>query len=127
MINRGRRSEAALRAEERRQASQEAPRLCAEAPDLQSLSIHIQERRNDTELSESSHIRRYVVPQAPALFLMPCGDPRCRDGGHDITREVISALRSRATEREGEDACRGSIGGAECLRVLHYRVMAKYR
>jgi hypothetical protein len=73
------------------------------------------------------YIRRIVVPHAPALFLVPCGDSNCTDGGHDVTGAVIQALRSHRARFTGDEGCRGSLGsGAACNRVLHYDAFAEY-
>ncbi len=128
MLNRRRlHSEAALRQAERRQRADDAPRLALEIPRLESLRLEMIERREGTNIAEAHHIRRFVVDSAPALFLSPCGDPRCKEGGHDITSEVMSALRTGSTRFEGEDECRGSLGTGECTRVLHYTVVATYK
>ncbi len=68
-----------------------------------------------------------MVASAPALFLLPCGDANCADGGHDVTGAVMTALRARRAQFGGEDECRGSVGTAFCARVLHYQAAAEYR
>jgi hypothetical protein len=76
---------------------------------------------------QPKYIRRIVVPNAPALFLVPCGDSNCTDGGHDVTVAVIQALRSHRARFSGQEACRGSLGsGAACNRVLHFDASAEY-
>jgi hypothetical protein len=113
--------EAAQRFAERRRREDEAPRLITEIPELRSLRLDVDEHTKDGIVSsEPAHIRRVVVEHAPALFILPCGDGRCKDGGHDITRTVLQALRSHQTRFEGEDACGGSQGSGQCGRVLHY-------
>jgi hypothetical protein len=67
-----------------------------------------------------------VVDQAPALFLVPCGDPRCADGEHDLTTTVMRALRQHETAFKGQDECRGSVGPSACSRVLHFDAVAEY-
>ena len=119
--------EAAKRAAERRQREDDAPRLAATVPNLESLGIRVVEGSPGISNPEGSHIRRIVVGTAPALFDLPCGDSQCRDGGHELTREVLSALRSGKQQFEGEDSCRGVTGTAECRRVLRYVAMASYR
>ena len=71
---------AAERFAERRRREQDAPRLVDQVPGLLSLEISIDERSGATGVK---HTRRVVVDQAPALFLLPCGDSRCADGEHD--------------------------------------------
>jgi hypothetical protein len=123
----GRDPEAARRFAERRQREDEAPRLAAAFPQLESLSIRVLEGSPGMTNPEGSHTRRIQVATAPALFVLPCGDSQCKDGGHELTSQVLSALRSNKREFEGEDACRGVTGSAECRRVLRYVAVATYR
>jgi hypothetical protein len=119
--------EAAQRAAERRRREDEADRLAAVVPALDSLRLEIEERRGGVALPESTHIKRISVPHAPALFEIPCLDTWCKDGGHDITGEILRALRSGATQFEGEHGCGGRSGAADCQRVLRYVAIATYR
>jgi hypothetical protein len=119
--------EAAKRFAERRQRENEAPRLAAVLPQLESLGIRVLEGNPGISNPEGSHTRRVVVATAPALFVLPCGDSHCQDGGHELTAELLSALRSHKLQFEGEDSCRGVIGGSECRRVLRYVATASYR
>src|SRR5262249_6421103 len=119
--------EAAQRQIDRRQREDEARRLTAEVPNLASLSIEIEERRAGGLIVEATHTRRVVVASAPALFELLCGDRDCKDGGHDVTRAIMGALKERKTRFEGEDACHGSVGSANCARVLKYVGIATYR
>jgi hypothetical protein len=105
---------------ERRQREDDAPRLAETIPHLQSLRLEVQERRSGISNPDASHIRHVVVATAPALFVLPCHDSRCKDGGHDVTREITAALRSHQGRFEGEDACCGVVGSANCERVLKY-------
>ena len=61
-----------------------------------------------------------------ALFLLPCGDSECKDGGHDVTDLVMQRLRDAATEFIVEHACGGDLRGAPCGRVVRVRAAAKY-
>jgi hypothetical protein len=124
MMNIRRRDPRALRSAERRRREDDAPRLHEQVPDLLKLELDIADRSGPVE--GSVHIRRVVVDRAPALFLLPCGDPRCTDGEHDLTTIVMSSLRSRATSFRGEDGCRGSVGPAPCSRVLRFEAHAAY-
>ena len=121
-----RQSEGAQRFAERRKREDESPRLLAEVPRLQSLALEIEERSDAGAVAEPTHVRRVVVQHAPALFVLPCGDPRCRDGGHDVTQAIMRALRAGETRFEGQDACTGSIGTVNCSRVLHFVGIATY-
>jgi len=121
---RRRNSPAAARFTERRQREDDAPKLRDEVPALTSLRFAIDERSG---VGGIKHIRRCVVDSAPALFLVPCGDPRCTGGGHDLTAAVMQALRSGETSFQGTDACPGSLGPSACQRVVHFDGAAEYR
>jgi hypothetical protein len=127
MANLRRNTEAAQRAAARRQREDEAPRLQTEVPNLESLRLEIDVRRETGVLSGGTHIRRVVVENAPALFFVPCADRDCQDGGHDLTREIMTALRKTQTRFEGQDACAGQVGPARCGNVLRYVGVATYR
>jgi len=124
-VNRGR--EAAERFAERRRREDEAPRLREVVPRLVVCKIDFEEGREGSVTPEVSHTRRVVVDVAPALFLVPCGNPACRDGGHDITQSMLRGLRDGMQEIRGEDACYGSTGTANCGRVLKFKATAEYR
>ena len=119
--------EATRRMAERRQREDEAPRLAAAFPKLESLGIRVVESNPGFSNPFGTHTRRVVVATAPALFVLPCGDSQCRDGGHELTDQLLSGLRQKKLEFEGEDSCRGSIGTSECRRVLRYVATASYR
>jgi hypothetical protein len=126
MMNR-RNMEAAQRQAERRRREDDAPRLAQTIPKLENLRLEIEERRPGISSAENAHIRRIVVLHAPALFLMQCQDPQCKDGGHDVTASIMRALRAHEPRFAGEDACNGWVGNAVCQRVLHYVGVAEYR
>src|SRR5687767_10118781 len=88
---------AAQRFAERLQRENEAPRLAALIPALETLQFTVEERRGTwpSATPEGSHVRHVVVATAPALFAITCHDPECRDGGHDVTTLVMRALRAR--------------------------------
>lgn len=120
-------SEASIRYADRKRREDEAPRLAELFQNLQSLGLEVTERRGGAPLAEAGYIRRIVVEHAPALFLLPCGDPSCRDGGHDVTHAVLSGLRTGAARFEGHDACSGTIGTSQCSRELHWVATATWR
>ncbi|HEX4341156.1 MAG TPA: hypothetical protein VH062_34845 [Polyangiaceae bacterium] len=122
-----RRGDAAERYAERRRREEEAPRLSTVAPTLESLKLEIEEHRAGGTLSEAAHVRRIVVERAPALFVLPCHDAACKGGGHDITHEVLRSLREKQVSFTGENPCNGSVGSAECRRVLKYTAIATYK
>jgi len=115
---------AAQRFAERRQRENDAPKLRSQAPTLESLQLEIED---SADLGVTKYIRTFMVDHAPALFLVPCSDPRCLDGGHDLTREVMGSLRALEASFRGRDDCPGSIGPSPCRRVLKFRGTAAYR
>lgn len=119
--------EAAKRTAERRQREAEAPRLAATIPALEELRIEVLERSSSISRPEHTHVRHIVVPVAPALFVLPCHDTQCKDGGHDLTAEILAALRGQKVRFGGEDVCSGVVGSAGCSRVLGYAAVATYR
>lgn len=119
--------DAANRFAERRRREDEAPRLRTEVPSLESLTLEFEERRSGVVAAEVAHVRRIVVEHAPALFEVPCADPSCHDGGHELTSLIMRELRARATHLEGEDTCVGHVGNVPCERVLKYVGTATYR
>jgi hypothetical protein len=127
MHNHRRFGAAAQRSAERREREDRAPRLATEVPDLLSLKLQIEESSGGSPVAEPKHIKRVVVEHAPALFLLPCGDSRCNDGGHDVTYAIMRALRDKETTFSGDDVCEGSVGSAQCGRTLHYEATAEYR
>jgi hypothetical protein len=124
--NNRRQSEGAQRYAERRRREDESPRLIAEVPRLRSLALEIEEKVEGGPVAEPMHVRRVVVEHAPALFILPCGDARCKDGGHEITNLVMRALRGNETRFEGQDVCHGSVGTGQCARVLHFVGIATF-
>ena len=108
---------------DRRQREDEAPKLLSQVPDLVNLRLEIEERSG---AGATKHTRRFVVERAPALFLVTCGDPRCTDGGHDLTSAVMRALRGHEASFQGTDECTGGLGSGTCSRVLHFEGTAEY-
>jgi hypothetical protein len=122
-----RRGEGAQRFADRRLREDEAPRLQAEVPALAQLLLKIEDSSAPTGECKLKHVRHIVVDRAPAFFWLPCSEPRCRDGGHDVTAPIMQALRGHETEFEGDHTCQGLLGPSVCLRALHYDAVAKYR
>ncbi len=119
--------EAALRFAERRRREDDAARLSQQAPHLVALTVHFFDRSAGGTVPDAKHTRRIVVENAPALFLVPCGDRTCADGGHDLTWAIMRSLDAREVELEGEHPCRGSAGAGACTRTLSYKGVATYR
>jgi len=105
---------------ERRQRENDAPRLINEVRRLTSLKIDIANGGNQ-------YLWRIVVERAPALFEIACPEKTCTNGGHDITRSVMQALRASSVRFEGETVCRGDVPLGSCGRVLSYVAQATYR
>jgi hypothetical protein len=123
-MNRGR--EAAERFAERRRREDAAPRLKDVVPSLESCKLLIEDARAEAVSAEVSHTRRVVVDNAPALFVIPCGDASCKDGGHDLTNVLMKGMREGQTEIKGEDTCYGYTGSASCGRILRFTAECTY-
>jgi hypothetical protein len=115
----------AQRFADRRKREDDAPRLAAEVPGLVTLQFDVEDRAG--VCGGTKYTRRIMVDHAPALFLVPCGDPRCSGEEHDLTHEMMRALHSQRTSFEGDDECRGSVGPGSCTRVLKFEAVATYR
>ena len=124
--NRRKIAERQERMAERDRRESAAGKLTDRVPGLTSLSLVIRETRPGGSASDTQYTRRVVIERAPALFEVPCSYSYCRDGGYDVTREILDGLRSRSPHFEGEVGCRGSCGGEYCSRVLHYVATATY-
>jgi hypothetical protein len=124
---RKRRTEAAERFAERRKREDDAPRLKDRVPELATLKLDVEESHDTTGTARAKHARHIVVDRAPALFVVPCGDPSCEGGGYDITDTIMRALTSHSETFEAEDHCYGSIGSAQCRRTLKVTGTATYR
>jgi hypothetical protein len=116
-------NQAAQRSADHRRREDEAQRLCTSVPGLTSLRLYVSER---SLTGTTKHVKLIVVDRAPALFVIRCGDGFCKDGEHDITREVMLALRERKLEHEGESDCNGASGAGSCGRSITYRMVAEY-
>jgi hypothetical protein len=121
--NRKKMMAAGQRSLERRKREDETPRLAALFPDLTGLQMAITEH---SAAGTSKHVKHVVIARAPSLFIIVCGDERCQEGGHDITHEVMHALRSRRTHHTGDHECGGTTGSAPCTRRIDYEITAKY-
>jgi hypothetical protein len=104
-----------------------AGKLIERAPDLTDLHIEIEEATRAGSVGGTRYIRRVVLAHAPALFELPCSEPRCESGGYDVTSEILAALASRKTHFEGQQSCTGRCSQNDCGRVLHYVATATYR
>lgn len=114
---------AVLRSADRRRREDQAPRLLSEVPDLKSLRIEIVEQ---LPTGTSKHVKLVVVARAPAVFVIPCGDGDCQDGGHDLTHEMLWSLRSRQRWASGASDCSGTVRSGNCSRRITYQLSAEY-
>jgi hypothetical protein len=115
-------------ATERMEREDQAKRLLEEVPSLKSLRMTVRHRRGEMGFSASEFVKVVIVSRAPALFVIPCGDPHCRDGGADVTQEVLRALRTGKQSFEGTAHCSGALGTAShsCTTVMTYTCEATY-
>jgi len=126
MWNRQHQTQAAAAHQERRQREDQAPRLTLEVRQLAALDIDVAEYRAGGTALAARYTRRIVIQHAPAHFEIPCSDERCTGGGYDLTHEMMGALRSRRTVFDGQAACSGAVGSADCGRFLRYFAHASY-
>lgn len=110
--------------QERVARERSAPRLASVVPSLTGLRILVRERSGMGQVTYRKH---FQVGSAPALFVIGCGDERCRDGGHDITIDVMRALRAHQLKAEGHHACDGRTGTAGCVRTIDFELIAEYQ
>jgi hypothetical protein len=123
---RSRVTEASRAAAERRQREDSAPRLRAEVSALETLKLQLEELRQGASVPETVHVKHVAVEHAPALFHLPCLDSSCEGGGHDVTSQILAALRSKKARFQGEHACNGMTRAVGCTRVLRYVGHATY-
>ncbi|HEX2731993.1 MAG TPA: hypothetical protein VHM70_10315 [Polyangiaceae bacterium] len=103
-----------------------APRLLDEVPKLKTLVLSLRDMRSSHPIAGSERKQHVVVSRAAGLFEIACAEPRCEEGGHDLTREILDHLRSGKTEFSGESECRGMLVNTGCTRVLQYVANATY-
>lgn len=125
MIQSRRRSEAALRFEERRQREHEAGRLHDRVPKLATLRLDVAESHGLTNANQK-YARIITVQTCPALFALTCSDPSCRDGGHDLTGHIMRGLIEGKRQFVVDQRCYGSVGSVDCGRNMHVEVTATY-
>lgn len=118
--------EAMRRAAARRKREDDAARLRDKVPNLRRLAITIEEHPLGPEGPPVRHIRHVVVERAPALFEIPCSERHCENGGHDLTRRVMRALRGGKARFTGSDRCSGEVDGEECQVEIHFEAEATF-
>src|SRR5258708_15141795 len=102
---------------ERGRREDESPRLRVEVPSLVNLRLELSESRGSGQV-EVEHIRRVSLESAPSVFVVACGEPRCKHGSYDLTRQILSALRPGQARIEASDQCRGDVGTGQCNPLL---------
>ncbi len=118
-------SPGAVEAQRRREREDSAKRLSVEVPGLVSLRLDIEEKRPGAS-SSTRHAKIVVVDRAPALVDLPCTDPACRNGGYELTYEVLRGLRARETHFQVDARCEGQLGSASCHSVILVVAHAAY-
>jgi hypothetical protein len=118
--------EASQRFADRRKREDEAPRLREEFPSLRTLRLEVEEQRGTSTVAETKHVRIVIIDRAPALFILPCGDSDCREGGHDVTTEVLDRLRNGVKAFTVEDKCFGNVRDVACGRIVRVHATATY-
>jgi hypothetical protein len=111
---------------ERWQREDDAPRLADQAPQLKQLRLEMSETFEGRRVLDSNRIGHIIVARAAARFEVPCSDARCKDGGHDLTREVMINLRQQRRSFVGQDQCSGYVGERPCARVLEFVAHAEF-
>ena len=119
-------TEEAARRKARHARDDASPRLRDRVPRLEALHFEISVSREGVAVEAARHVKRFVVGQAPALFVLDCTDQSCRDGGHDLTERVLGQLAANQERFEAEDSCRGRSGDRECGRVVRVTAFATY-
>lgn len=125
MYHHARMKRAAQRSADRREQEDAADRLHEVVPKLETLQLNIEQGFGQTGL-EPGYVRHIIVATAPALFLIPCGNKTCALGRHDITEEVLTALKEQKESFEGNRVCDGDAEGSACGRSLRYTATATY-
>jgi hypothetical protein len=99
------------------------PRLCTLVPRLRALRLELVEQGGG---APRHHTRIVLVDQAPAWFVVDCGDERCRHGGYDLTGDLLPRLKRERTDWKITRVCRGRVGSAPCVRQVQCAVHAEY-
>src|SRR5690606_36091932 len=111
---------------ERWQREDDAHRLLTEVPHLRTLKLNIEERRATNFVPGTRYTQHIIVARAAARFEVPCSEPKCQEGGHDITDEMLRGLQSREAHITGTSTCNGTVGDNPCGRVMEFVAEATY-
>jgi hypothetical protein len=110
---------------EHRRREDAAPRLRDEFERLLELRLTFDDIRVEGRTLVASYARPIVVATAPAHFEIHCLDSRC-SGRHDLTHEIMRALRKSESCFTGTSKCEGFVDDEPCSRVLAYTCEASY-
>lgn len=111
---------------ERRRREDAAPRLRNVVPKLTSLRLQFEEVGEPNAGHNIAYTQLVIVATGPALFSVPCFEPRC-NGVHELTQPILLALRASQTTAEGDSVCQGEVSSTTpCNRTLRYRCEAEY-
>ena len=119
-------TDAAARRKARRERDDASPRLHERVPKLEALHFEISVSLDGADLNAVRHVKRFMVGQVPASFVIDCTDPACREGGHNLTELVLERLAAGRERFEAEAVCAGRAGERACGRVLHVTAVASY-
>ena len=111
---------------ERRRREDESPRLRAVVPRLKTLRLELSESRGEETQVENTQIKRIAIEHAPSVFMIPCGERRCKHGSYDLTSTILAGLRRGETQIECSDTCYGEVGTARCGRIMKCVAFAEY-
>lgn len=113
-------------AAEWRRRQDAAPWLRDEAPQVESMRLSFDEELEDRAPSGRGYARPVVVASSRAHFEVRCLEPRC-DGTHDLTREIMRAIRERRVSDSIRSACEGVCNNVQCQRTLICSFQISYR
>jgi hypothetical protein len=117
----------AQRFADRRRREDEAPRLSDRIPKLSSMRFEVNDKHGPAGGTDAQHTRHIMVDRAPALFLFPCSDRACQEGGHDVTDDVMRHLLAGDEKFTVSHVCEGAVSTAPCSRTLEATAAAIYR
>lgn len=126
-MNRRRNAERDERTLQRHEREDAAGELLRKVPDLLTLSLAVHESRPRRIASAPPTTSAASWSSTPALLEIPCSNAYCKDGGYDVTREVLDALMSHKTHFEGDSTSGSSGTSGDCARILRYVGTATYK
>lgn len=100
-------------------------------PDVLSIRFEGKER-GDLPRDQEERIQHYTEADLPQI--VPCGNPRCQQGGYDLNATLIGITHSRETEYEIDWSCNGHEGtpkgrriGVDCMNSITGKLTIAYR